>query len=124
MEKSKSLDDNYFIKNAIYCWLHHYGDQGHRWDDIYKELAKRDTYIAWSLMMQSPSHVQHRRRKPKVSNRLIFHTHHCVSTRSPCQVARLMYILAANSEEAAWDALELSMDGQCKLTNVRRTDEW
>ena len=43
--KSKSLDDNYFIKNAILCWLHHYGDQGHRWDDIYKELAQRDTYI-------------------------------------------------------------------------------
>jgi hypothetical protein len=35
-----------------------------------------------------------------------------------------MYILAANSEEAAWDALELSMDRHCKLTNVRRTDEW
>ena len=45
MEKSKSLDDNYFIKNAILCWLHHYGDQGHRWDSIYKELAQRDTYI-------------------------------------------------------------------------------
>ena len=44
MEKSKSLDDNYFIKNAILCWLHHYGDQGHRWDDIYKELAAREHY--------------------------------------------------------------------------------
>lgn len=36
----------------------------------------------------------------------------------------VMYILAANSEEAAWDALELSMDRTCKLVNVRRTDEW
>ncbi len=36
----------------------------------------------------------------------------------------IMYILAANSEEAAWDALELSMDRTCKLVNVRRTDEW
>jgi len=36
----------------------------------------------------------------------------------------VMYILAANSEEAAWDALELSMDRQCKLTDVRRTYEW
>jgi hypothetical protein len=44
MVKSKSLDDDYFIKNAVLCWLHHYGNKGHRWDDIYKELASRDTY--------------------------------------------------------------------------------
>ena len=44
MTKAISLDDDYFIKNAIMCWLHHYGDKGHKWDDIYKELASRDTY--------------------------------------------------------------------------------
>jgi len=44
MANAKSLDDDYFIKNAVLCWLHHYGDTGHRWDDIYKELASRDTY--------------------------------------------------------------------------------
>ena len=35
-----------------------------------------------------------------------------------------MYILAANSEEAAWDALELSMDRNVTLVNVFQTDEW
>lgn len=35
-----------------------------------------------------------------------------------------MYILAANSEEAAWDALELSMDRSSKLINITRTYEW
>lgn len=44
MENAKSLDDNYFIKNAIMCWLYHYGDRDHKWDAIYKELAERDTF--------------------------------------------------------------------------------
>jgi hypothetical protein len=35
-----------------------------------------------------------------------------------------MYILAANAEEAAWDALELSMDRKVTLVNVFRTHEW
>ena len=35
-----------------------------------------------------------------------------------------MYILAANSEEAAWDALELSMDRNVTLVNVFKTHEW
>ena len=37
-------NDDYFIKNAILCWLHHYGDRGHKWDSTYKELAARETY--------------------------------------------------------------------------------
>ena len=36
----------------------------------------------------------------------------------------VMYILAANSEEAAWDALELSMDRNVTLVNVFKTHEW
>ena len=36
-----------------------------------------------------------------------------------------MYILAANSEEAAWHALELSMDrDDVTLKDVRLIDEW
>ena len=35
-----------------------------------------------------------------------------------------MYILAANSEEAAWHALELSEDRDANLTDVRLIDEW
>jgi hypothetical protein len=37
-------DDNFFIRNAIMCWLYHYGDKNHKWDSIYKELAERETY--------------------------------------------------------------------------------
>jgi len=35
-----------------------------------------------------------------------------------------IYILAANSVNAAYSALELSEDRKAKLINVRRTDEW
>ena len=41
---TKSLDDNFFIKNAIYCWLHYFGNKDHKWEAIYKELAERDSY--------------------------------------------------------------------------------
>lgn len=34
------------------------------------------------------------------------------------------YILAPNSEAAAWSALELSKDIPSKLLNVRLSDEW
>ena len=34
------------------------------------------------------------------------------------------YILAANPEEAAWHALELSEDRDAVLIDVRLTDEW
>jgi len=37
-------DDDFYIKNAIMCWLYHYGDKNHKWDAIYKELAERTTY--------------------------------------------------------------------------------
>ncbi len=40
--QSKSLDDDYFIKNAILCFLYHYPN--HKWTGIYEELAKRDTF--------------------------------------------------------------------------------
>jgi len=34
------------------------------------------------------------------------------------------YILAANAEEAAWHALELSEDRNAVLIDVRLVDEW
>ena len=34
------------------------------------------------------------------------------------------YILAANAEEAAWHALELSEDREAVLIDERLTDEW
>ena len=35
-----------------------------------------------------------------------------------------IYILAHNSEEAAWNALELATDRSLKLVDVRLADEW
>ena len=35
-----------------------------------------------------------------------------------------IYILAHDSEEAAWNALELATDRSLKLVDVRLTDEW
>ena len=42
MPDAKSLDDDYFIKNAILCFLYHYPN--HKWTPIYEELAKRDNF--------------------------------------------------------------------------------
>ena len=35
-----------------------------------------------------------------------------------------MYVVAPNSEQAAWSALELSTQRDCTLKDVRRLDEW
>ena len=58
MVKAKSLDDDFFIRNAVLCWLHFFGNKGHKWEDIYKELAERDTYAP------KPKPRPARRRKP------------------------------------------------------------
>lgn len=55
------MDDNYFIKNAIRCWLHYYGDKGHKWDAIYKELEQRENYT-------QPSPPQRRTRVKKANS--------------------------------------------------------
>jgi hypothetical protein len=34
------------------------------------------------------------------------------------------YLLAPNSEEAAWSSLELSRERNDQLLNVKQTDEW
>lgn len=41
---AKSLDDDFFIKNAIACWLFHFPD--HKWTSIYEDLVKRDFIAA------------------------------------------------------------------------------
>lgn len=43
MQSDKKFDDNYFIKNAILCWLHHYPN--HRWTPVYEELSLRDDFV-------------------------------------------------------------------------------
>jgi len=75
-------------------------------------------------MMQSPSHVQPDDVSPRSQQPIDLSHSPLREYEVTLSSGETMYILAANSEEAAWDALELSMDRQCKLTNVRRTDEW
>ena len=48
--------DDWLIKNAIGCWLHHFPD--HQWTDRMKELVKYDTFIPTTK-------VQGRRRPAK-----------------------------------------------------------
>ena len=43
MNKEEKSDD-WLIKNAIGCWLYHFPD--HQWTPRYKELVKRDTFLA------------------------------------------------------------------------------
>ena len=40
----KEKTDDWLIKNAIGCWLHHFPD--HPWTPRYKALVKRDVYLA------------------------------------------------------------------------------
>lgn len=74
--------------------------------------------------MQSPSHVQPDDVSPRSQQPIDLSHSPLREYEVTLSSGETMYILAANSEEAAWDALELSMDRQCKLTNVRRTHEW
>ena len=74
--------------------------------------------------MQSPSHVQPDDVSPRSQQPIDLSHSPLREYEVTLSSGEVMYILAANSEEAAWDALELSMDRTCKLTNVRRTDEW
>ena len=74
--------------------------------------------------MQSPSHVQPDDVSPRSQQPIDLSHSPLREYEVTLSSGETMYILAANSEEAAWDALELSMDRQCKLTNVRRTYEW
>ena len=39
----KEKTDDWLIKNAIGCWLHHFPN--HPWASRYKELVKRDVYL-------------------------------------------------------------------------------
>ena len=59
----KIIDHDYFIKNAIGCWLHHFPD--HKWAPIYRELRLLDFSVVEEPKVVKPRRA--RRRKPKVS---------------------------------------------------------
>lgn len=60
MLKAKSMDDDYFIKNAMACFMHHYPK--HKFVAIYQDLIKKD-YIEKPAPKPRPA----RRRKPKTA---------------------------------------------------------
>ena len=44
MANVEPKNDDWYIRNAIYCWLHYY-DEDHQWHAKYSELAKRETFL-------------------------------------------------------------------------------
>ena len=77
--------------------------------------------LAWMLLNQSPSHVQHddvSQAPLDLSHSPLREYHVTLSS------GETIYILARNTEEAAWHALELAEDRTLKLVDVRLTDEW
>ena len=70
---------------------------------------------------QSPSHVQH----DDVSNQPLDLSHSPLREyHVTLSSGETIYILARNSEDAAWSALELAVDRDLYLVDVRLTDEW
>ena len=61
---STSLDDDFFIKNAIACWLYHFPE--HKWAPIYEDLVKRD-FIA--VPEQAPTPPRRARSPSKTTNK-------------------------------------------------------
>ena len=77
--------------------------------------------LAWMLLNQSPSHVQHDDASPPpldLSHSSLREYHVTLSS------GETIYILARDTEEAAWHALELAADRDLYLVDVRLTDEW
>ncbi len=74
--------------------------------------------------MQSPSHVQPDDVSPRSQQPIDLSHSPLREYEVTLSSGERMYILAASSEDAAWDALELSMDRSSTLINITRTYEW
>ena len=107
-------DDDWFIRNAIYCWLNYFGEE-HQWHDKYTELAHNVNRI-----YQNQSHVQHvgGRKLMKLQNSSLSEWEYKKTTDG-----QVRYLLAPDLEHAAWAAAELS-GGTQFLKDVKRCDEW
>ncbi|QDP67879.1 MAG: hypothetical protein Unbinned8622contig1003_19 [Prokaryotic dsDNA virus sp.] len=55
-EPKPTKDDDWYIRNAIYCWLYYF--KQHPWREKYEELAKRESYV------QQKQPTTRRKRKP------------------------------------------------------------
>jgi hypothetical protein len=56
-----------------------------------------------------------------------FNVHHTTKVLREYEItlrSGVWYLLAPDSEQAAWNALELSRERNDQLLNVRQTDEW
>ena len=73
---------------------------------------------------QSPSHVQPDDVSPRSQQPIDLSHSPLREYEVTLSSGEMMYILAANSEEAAWHALELSEDRNAVLIDVRLVDEW
>ncbi len=76
--------------------------------------------LAWMLLNQSPNHVQHDDASPQpldLSHSSLREYHVTLSS------GETIYILAQDTEEAAWLALELAADRSLYLVDVVPTDE-
>ena len=77
--------------------------------------------LAWMLLNQSLSHVQHDDASPPPLDLSHSSLREYYVTLSSGET---IYILARDTEEAAWHALELAADRDLYLVDVRLTDEW
>ena len=69
--------------------------------------------------------MQHDAAKPNQAGTLLDLSHSSLREYNvTLSSGETIYILARNSEEAAWHALELATDRTLKLVDCRLTDEW
>ena len=74
--------------------------------------------------MQSQSHVQPDDVSPRSQQPIDLSHSPLREYHVTLSSGETIYILARDSEEAAWSALELAEDRTLKLVDVRLTDEW
>jgi len=56
-----SLDDDFFVRNAVKCWLYYF--KGNKWEHVYHKLLERETFNTTETHVATPRPA--RRRKPK-----------------------------------------------------------
>tara|TARA_Y100000004_G_scaffold105413_1_gene118300 strand:+ start:324 stop:554 length:231 start_codon:yes stop_codon:yes gene_type:complete len=61
---NKEKTDDWLIRNAIGCWLHHFPE--HQWTERYQQLIQRDTFIA-EIKAQGRRRPTKRARQTKTS---------------------------------------------------------
>ena len=102
-------NDDWFIRNAIYCWLNYFGEE-HQWRQVHRTRTTR-------VVPTKPRPAKRRKTtnatpKPQLKEWEFKTTD-----------GQVRYLLAPDLEHAAWAAAELS-GGTQFLKDVRLCDEW